>query len=171
MATNNVPLRIFMGLQMIGWAMLIEHANPWSLDRLYDSGWLWSVTIMASGLWLTGTALAEIHVKKQWPKLWSGGQRDKFRILTKCTAAGYFFSGAAWGGIAVHTFHQGEFTAVNILCPLYMIFLFYLAFSDASTKRKGVELNNENKRKMAATPALLRDCNSPARIYTERASR
>lgn len=170
MTTNNIPLRIFMGLHMLGWSLSIQNQNLWKLDQVHDAGWLWAVTVMMSGMWLVVTALLELHARKLWPKTWSAPQRGKFRILAKCSAAGYFFSGAVWGGLGAHALGQNNFREVDLLCPLYMVFLMYLAFSDASVKRKGVELNNENKRNAVPTAALLRP-GSPARIHTERASR
>ena len=150
MTTHNTPLRIFMGLQMIGWGFLIQSRDPWSFAQLYDRTWLWAFTVVLSGLWLTTTALIEVQLHRSRPPLWTNSQRMSYRVLAKYTVVGYFFSGAAWGGIGIHAMQLAEFREVDVLCPLYMAFLLYLAFSDASKKRKGVELNNENKRNASA---------------------
>ncbi len=167
---RDTPLRLFMGAQMLGWGALIQIRGPWGLDRGYDSGWMWAAIVIAAGLWLIATALCEVGVRNTWPQVWSRRQRDMYRWLTRCTTVGYFFSGAAWGGIGAHAVYQDKFQEVDFLCPLYMVFLLYLAFSDASKKRKGVELNNENKRQ--TTAALLRgSMASGSRLSAERHGR
>ena len=99
---------------------------------------------------------------------WTSTQRRKYRLLSRSTVIGYFFSGAVWGGIATHAMYDQDFQYLDFLGPLYMLFLFYLAFTDASKKRKGVESNNEKTRN-ANQAALLHGV--PGRIYAERDGR
>lgn len=159
-----------MGMQMLGWGILIYLRHPWGLNLEFGGGFMWGSVMSLASLWLIGTAMTETYMLKAWPQIWSRAQREMYRALKRYTTVGYFFSGAVWGGIGAHAVYEDVFQAIDFLCPLYMIFLLYLAFVDASKKRKGVELNNENKRQ--TTAALLRG-NFPgnSRLSTERHGR
>ncbi len=169
-ACQHAPLRMFMGLHMIGWGAMIEVQGVWSLESTDATSWLWPVVMVFGGLWVIATAVVEAYVRSSWPRVWRPEQRTFYRRLTKVAVMSYFFGGAAWGGVASHAVYQRSFQELDFLCPLYVLFFFYLAFSDASKKRKGVELKNEKESN--STAALLRSINpSDRRVYPERASR
>lgn len=161
LSCQHAPLRMFMGLQMICWGALL-------IVRGFSTEWLWAAIMSIGGAWIVLTAMGESYVRNKWPRIWTSQQRRKYRLLTKYTVFGYFFSGAVWGGIATHAMYDRDFQYLDFLGPLYMLFLFYLAFTDASKKRKGVEANNEKTRN-ANQAALLHAATN--RIYAERVGR
>lgn len=165
---QHAPLRFFMALNMIGWGVLIHTRNPWYLTQ---HNWLWAAVVVIGGLWILFAALVETYIRRAWSRTWTPVQRGVYKSLTRVAVCGYFFSGAAWAGISVHASYRGTYQEIDFLCPLYMAFLLYLAFSDASKKRKGVESNNEKKR-IDGTAALLRgSMDNHSRLYTERVGR
>lgn len=164
---QHAPLRMFMGLQMIGWGVLIEVRGAWSLEASVATDWLWPFTMVTAGAWIVVAAMAESYVRTVWPRVWTPAQRVKYRHLMTYTVMGYFFGGAAWGGVATNAMYERTFQDLDFLCPLFMLFLFYLAFTDASKKRKGTEANNEKTKKSGRT-ALL---HAAARLYAERVGR
>lgn len=169
-ACQHAPLRMFMGLQMIGWGALVEARGVWNLESSAAHEWLWPMVIVFGGLWVVATACIEAYVRTSWARVWRHEQRLFYRKLTKVTVMGYFFSGAAWGGIATHAMYQRSFQELDFLCPLYVLFFFYLAFTDASKKRKGVELSNEKLSNASAV--LMRGFDSgDRRVHAERAGR
>ncbi len=161
LSCEHAPLRMFMGLQMLCWGAFIE-------TRGFSSEWLWAVVMVCGGAWIILTAMGESYIRNKWPRIWTPVQRRKYRLLTKYTVFGYFFSGAVWGGMVTHAMYDWDFEYLDFLGPLYMMFLFYLAFSDASKKRKGVESNNEKTRN-ANQAALLHAATN--RIHAERVGR
>ncbi len=139
-----------MGLQMIGWGALIQANDKWRLVTTTDAGWLWGALTVLGGVWLMTIAVTEAYVNSHWEKVWTQPRRDVYRWLMKSKSVSYFFSGATWGGIGIHAAYVGLLSEVDFLCPLYMVFLLYMAFKDASKKRKHVEDTNENNRSTAA---------------------
>jgi hypothetical protein len=166
---DQAPLRVFMGVQMIGWGTLIHTDNSWRLASTFGDGWLWASIMVFGGVWLIIAAAVEAYVRSHWKKFWTQPQRHTYRWLMKYKVVGYFFSGAAWGGVGIHAVQAGSFREVDFLCPLYMVFLLYLAFTDASKKRKGMELQNENNR--PTSDVLRSSVAATAGVHTERVRR
>jgi hypothetical protein len=144
-----LPLRLFMGLQMLGWGVLVHFSNPWNLGDFWDSGWMWSALLVAGGLWVTIVCLVDIYLGRSWKGFGTAWKRRLHYSLDKFVALGYFFAGSVWGAVGTHTLLDSRFQAVDFICPMYMFFFLYLAFKDACKKRERAVFKNETRKATA----------------------
>jgi hypothetical protein len=142
-----IPLRLFMGVQMAGYGMILLFAAPLNFSTTINetNGWMWSAMILFGGLWMVASAAVDMYLAEHWRGLGKAKYRKMASLLAKERMLGYYFSGAVWAGLGYHTVMDGRATATDYLAPSYVVFLLFLAFKDACRKRKRVVSPHENR--------------------------
>lgn len=143
---HMIPLRLFMGLQMLMYGVMCAH-NPSELRAAYwfdESGWVWWVVLLViGGLWLAVFAALEIYAGWNWRGLGTKHCRSCIKASSVARIPGYFFCGAVWAGLGFKLLWDEHFQAVDIMAPTYMLFLLFIAYKDACKKRSKVLRQNE----------------------------
>lgn len=147
---NMIPLRLFMGVQMVAYGLLTYFAEPWHLSVILTekSGWIWSALIAFGGLWMASSALIDLYLANVWQGFGKAKYRTAAVWLAKERLLGFYFSGAVWAGLGYNTLVEGQVHASDFMAPSFVVFLFFLAFKDACRKRKRA-VNKHEARKTA----------------------
>lgn len=141
-----IPLRLFMGLQMLMYGAM-GALNPTELREAYwfdDTCWIWWVVLlMVGGFWLSTFAALEIYAGWNWRGLGTKKCRMCVKASSVARIPGYFFCGAVWAGLGYKLLWDDHFQVIDVMAPTFMLFLLFIAYKDACKKRSRVLRQNE----------------------------
>ncbi len=138
-AGTMIPLRVFMGLQMLVYVLnfYIRSDPPSHSSILFQPyGWLWLLGLGGGGLWLMASAGAEGWMRIQnalcpWkvcPVLLEWVSRSRFTC--------YFFCGCLWSGNIFNSWMDGRISLMDSMSPVFLLFLVRTSVNDATQRRK-----------------------------------
>lgn len=142
-AGTMIPLRTFMGLQMMVYALSVwgqslpSRFKAVMVDQPY--GELWLLGLGGAGLWIVASAGAE-----GWTRIQNAMCPWKvcpliLNILSNSRFYSYFFAGCVWLDIMFEMWLDGYSSIMDHLAPLFLFFLVWAAVNDATQQRKKVE--------------------------------
>lgn len=143
---NMIPLRLFMGLQMIIYGVVLWF-TPDDLRNAYlfeEHGWMWIVLLVSGGVWLAAFAALEIYAGWNWRGLGKKSCRTCIKASSVAKVPGYFYCGAVWAGLGYQLLWDGQYQTVDFMAPTYLLFLLFIAYKDACKKRSRVLRHDSN---------------------------
>jgi hypothetical protein len=141
--TQFLALRMFMGLQMIAVGIHAHFTSRAIHPDFIESGtqWLWILNLIIGGISLVVLVLLELYLGSTLTGLGTVRRRRLVKVVHRYGVVSLFFCGAVWGGIGWGVFTHSNFELSDIMSPLYVAFLLFLAFKDACKKRERVLRN------------------------------
>lgn len=140
-AGTLIPLRVFIGAQMMVFGLSYFWTGP--QHHFYVNlistpfGHLWLVFLVFGGTWMVVSALCEAWVRTRAlsiPRWVSLNPWVVFMGRTRFCC--YYFAGAIWGGLSFGAWEDGDPKLMDIMAPLYIVFLTWAAVNDAYQRRK-----------------------------------